>query len=104
MFQTVIAAHREIETLGERVRSALDFSYTPPVDVDRISVLLVAGHFAALAADAFGHVEVEAVLFPGFEGPLRDERRVGLHPACRPGRGAHVVQVVVRIVGCCSFE
>ena len=46
---------------------------SPPVDVDRIAVLLVARDLAGAAADAFRHVEVEAVLLAGLEGAVRDK-------------------------------
>ena len=59
----MIAAHREIVALRIRIVAAFDFAHAPPVDVGRISVLLVAGHHAAFAADALRHVEVKAVLF-----------------------------------------
>jgi hypothetical protein len=58
--------------------AALDFPDPPPVDRRRISVLLVAGHDTTLASDALGHVEVEAVLFAGFERAFGDQRAGGL--------------------------
>jgi hypothetical protein len=54
-----------MQTLRVRIPSALDFTYAAPVDVRWISVLFVAGHDAALAPDAFAHVEVKTELFAG---------------------------------------
>ena len=72
--EAMVAAHREIEALGVRVGAAFDLADAPPADVGGRVVLLVAGDLAGAAADALGHVEVEAVLFAGFERTLRDER------------------------------
>jgi hypothetical protein len=45
-----------------RVPAALDLPDAPPIDRGRVAVLLVARDDAAFAADAFAHVEMEAVL------------------------------------------
>src|SRR6185437_2412692 len=63
-FQTVVATHGKVEPLCERVRSALDLADAAPIHVERIAVLLGAGHFAAPASNALRHVEVEPVLLP----------------------------------------
>ena len=75
--QTVIAAHREMKALRIGIQAAFDFSDPPPVNVGGISVLLVAGHDAALAADALRHIEMKAVLLAGLECPLGNQRRGG---------------------------
>lgn len=59
--------------MGVRIPAAFDLSDPPPVDVRRISVLLVAGHDAALAANALRHVKVKAILFARFRRALRDQ-------------------------------
>ena len=67
---------------------ALDFAHAPPVDRRRIAVLFVAGHHAALAADALRHVEVKAILFAGFQRALGDQRSgLKLDLYQRAGRG-----------------
>lgn len=48
------------------IPTALDLSNTAPVDFRWVSVLLVAGDHAALAADALRHVKVKAMLFSCF--------------------------------------
>jgi hypothetical protein len=54
-----------MKTLRVRIPAALDFAHATPVDVCWISVLFVAGHDAALAPNAFAHVEVKPELFAG---------------------------------------
>jgi hypothetical protein len=54
-----------MQTLGVRIPAALDFTHAPPVDVRWISVLFVTGDDAALAPNAFAHVEVKAELLAG---------------------------------------
>jgi hypothetical protein len=54
-----------MQTLSVRIPATFDLTHAPPVDVRWISVLFVAGHNAALAPDAFAHVEVKAKLFAG---------------------------------------
>jgi hypothetical protein len=49
---------------------SFDLSDSTPNDIHRGVVLLVASDLATLAADAFGHVEVKPVLFPGLQGDL----------------------------------
>jgi hypothetical protein len=58
----MVAAHRKIEALGEGIRATLDLSDSPPVDLERVTVLLGARDLAAAAADAFRHVEMKPVL------------------------------------------
>lgn len=48
------------------IGAALDLSHTPPENIRGISILFVAGHNAAFAADTLRHVEVESVLLAGF--------------------------------------
>jgi hypothetical protein len=64
------------------VPASLDFTYPPPVDFRRIAVLLVAGHNTTLAANAFGHVEVKAVLLAGQKTSLGDARRLESQGCC----------------------
>ena len=75
--QAVIAAHGEVQPLCVGVRSTLDLSHLPPVDFEGISVLFGTGDFAAAAADALRHVEMEPVLFARLRRPLRDQRHFG---------------------------
>jgi hypothetical protein len=70
----VIAAHGEIMAECVGVSTAFDLADAAPEDVGRVAVLLVAGDDATLAPDAFGHVEMEAVLLAG--GGRRREREV----------------------------
>jgi hypothetical protein len=71
----MIAAHGQIKSLRIGVPPSLNFTYAPPIDFRRISVLLVASHNAAFATNALRHVEVEAVLLSRFELSLRNARR-----------------------------
>jgi hypothetical protein len=77
----VIAAHREIVAERVGVSAALDLADATPEDVGRVAVLLVAGDDTTLAANAFGHVEVEAVLFAG--AGRRREREIERNAAVR---------------------
>jgi hypothetical protein len=52
-----------MQPLRVGVPTAFNLPNATPVDVRGISILLITGHNAALAADALGHVEVETVLF-----------------------------------------
>jgi hypothetical protein len=70
----MVAAHREMEALGIGIKAALNFSNPPPVDVGRISVLLVASYHAALAADTLRHVEMKPVLLTRLKSSLRNQR------------------------------
>jgi hypothetical protein len=65
--EAVVATHGEVVANGVGPGAAFDFSDATPTEIGGIAVLLVAGDFAGAAADALGHVEVEAVLFAGFE-------------------------------------
>jgi hypothetical protein len=62
-------------TLGVRIVSAFNLPDAPPIDRRRITILLVAGDDAALASNAFRHIEVKAILLATFEGTRGDERR-----------------------------
>jgi hypothetical protein len=61
----MIAAHGEVMPLRERIAAAFDLADSAPENVGGVSILLVAGHYTTFAADAFFHIEVEAVLLPG---------------------------------------
>ena len=62
----VVAAHGQKELQGIGKLPAFGFADSSPFNVCWVVVLLVAGHLAAVAADALGGVEVEAVLLPLF--------------------------------------
>src|SRR5205823_3440346 len=64
-----------MEALRVRIPATFDLADPAPVDVRWIAVLLVASDHTTFAADALGHVEVEAILFTGLEGALRNLRR-----------------------------
>ena len=68
--QAMVAAHRQVMALHVGIVAALKLAHAPPVNRGRISILLVARHDAAFAADALRHVEVEAVLLAGTERAL----------------------------------
>jgi hypothetical protein len=76
-----------METVSVRIPAAFDFSHPPPVYVRGISILFVASHNAALAADALRHIKVKAILFARFRGSLRD--------SWWNGRGRDFVQVLL---------
>jgi len=61
--ETVVAAHREIVPYGLRPSASFDLSDTAPAKISRVAVLLVASDLAGTAADAFGHIEMKAILF-----------------------------------------
>ena len=61
--------------LSERIETAFDLAYAAPVRLGRIAVLLVARDLTGTAADAFGHVEVKAILLVFAEGTIRDQVR-----------------------------
>jgi hypothetical protein len=77
--EAVVAAHGEVEAVGVGPRAPFDLADAPPAKIGWSIVLLVAGDLAGAAADALGHVEVEAVLFAGFEGAIGDERGFDLY-------------------------
>jgi hypothetical protein len=72
--QAVVAAHRQVQAMRIGIPSAFDLSHPSPIDVRRISVLLVAGYNAALATDALRHIKVKAVLLAGFRKTLGNSR------------------------------
>jgi len=81
-----------MQPLGVRIPTAFDFTYSPPVDIRGIAVLLVASHNTTLATNAFSHVEMKAVLLAGQESTLGDGSLVsercpalGLPTDTRPG-------------------
>jgi hypothetical protein len=65
--EAVIAGHRQVEAAHVREAAALDLTDSAPGDLRLVAVLLVARDLAAAAADAAGHVEVEAELLAGRE-------------------------------------
>ena len=67
-----------MKALRIRVIPTLHFADAPPVERSRIAVLLIAGHHAALAADALRHVEVKSILLTCFQ-----ESRGNQRPACQ---------------------
>ena len=90
----MVAAHGNVKALRIWIEATFDLADAAPVDVGRISILLVAGHHAALATDALRHVEMKAVLFPWLECPLRNawHRRRGcdlIELLFRERRGTH---------------
>ena len=70
--EAVVAAHGEIVAMRVGVGAAFDLADAAPANVGGVAVLLVAGDLAGAAADALGHVEVEAVLLAGFESACRE--------------------------------
>ena len=50
--------------------AAFDLADAAPANVGRVAVLFVAGDLAGPAANALGHVEVEAILLAGLQGAL----------------------------------
>jgi|SRR6185437_3866894 len=58
----MVAAHRNVKALRIWIETALNLADAAPIDVGRVSILLVAGHHAALATDALRHIEVKTVL------------------------------------------
>jgi GGDEF domain-containing protein len=71
--------------LRVRIVTALDLANAAPVDGRRISILLIAGDHTTLAADAFGHVEMEPVLLAGARLALRHQRSRDLYEAAGGG-------------------
>jgi hypothetical protein len=59
--------------LRVRIVAAFNFAHPPPIQRRRISILLIARHHAAFAADALRHVEVKPVLFAGLGRAQRDQ-------------------------------
>jgi hypothetical protein len=72
-FNAVVASHRKIVALGVRIIAAFHLAHASPVEFGRVAVLFIAGHHAALAANALRHIEVEAVLFAFSRRARRDE-------------------------------
>src|SRR5690348_5035070 len=102
----MIASYGEIQTAGVRIEAAFDFTYTTPVDLCWIPILLIAGDYTTLAADALSHVEMESVLLAGSRKAIRNS---GFHRIqnCASGAGSG------RRIGCqqqrkcalrCSFQ
>ena len=93
----MVAAHRQMQPLRVGVPSAFNFTNAPPVDGSGISVLLVASDDATLAADAFRHVKVKAVLLAEFQRSLRYSR--GVVCGSRAARGARGGRLTFRRKG-----
>lgn len=71
--EAVVAGHGKIGAMGVGEGAAFELADAPPLDIGGVAVLLVAGDLTGAAADALGHVEVEAVLLAGVEGAVGDE-------------------------------
>src|SRR5437773_6820290 len=63
-----------MQPLRVRIPPAFDLTHAPPINLRRVSVLLVACHHAALAAYALGHVKVKSVLLARLQSALRNSR------------------------------
>ena len=63
-----------MQALRVRIPAAFNFADAPPIDVCRIAVLLVARDDATLAADAFRHVKVKAILLADLQSALGNAR------------------------------
>src|SRR5205085_1763043 len=73
--EAVIASHREIGAMGIRVRAAFEFTESAPLDLGRVSVLLVARDLTGAAADTLRHVEVKSILFARLKRPIGNQWR-----------------------------
>ena len=105
-FKAVVTAHRQIVAERIWINAALNLAHPPPENIRGIAILLVAGHHAALAPDALGHVEVKAVLL--IRPRWRGQCDVGTYPT---QRSHHIVGWIHRggeeegVVACLgSFE
>jgi hypothetical protein len=65
----VIATDREIVSACGGITAAFNLANATPKNVGRIPVLFIAGHYAAFAAYATGHIEMETILFAGCGRP-----------------------------------
>jgi len=105
--QAVIAAHRKMKPLRVRIESTFDFANAPPIDVSRISVLLIAGDNAAFAANTLRHIEVKTILLAWLERPLRNQGNCGgeINPvqAIAHGGRRHAAHYKRHAVFPCSF-
>jgi hypothetical protein len=72
--KAMIAPHGKVVARSIRPRSSLNLSNTPPAQIGRIAVLLVACDLAGAAADAFGHIEMKAILLSRRELSRGNER------------------------------
>jgi hypothetical protein len=52
-----------MQSLRVGITTAFNLTHAPPINVRWISVLFVASHYAALAADALAHIEMKSILF-----------------------------------------
>ena len=76
--EAMVTSHRQIVAYSLRPGASLDLSDAAPAQIGRVAVLFIACDLAGAAADALGHVEVEAILFSGIKRPSGDERRLYL--------------------------
>ena len=79
----VVTAHRVEELKSVWEASGLHLSDAAPLDLCRIVVLLVAGHFTAVAPHTCRHIEVEAVLLSRFRLRYVDGVVAALHSGLR---------------------
>src|SRR5438552_12655463 len=70
-----------MQPLRVRIPPAFDLTYAPPINLRRVSVLLVACHHAALAADALRHVKVKPVLLARLQSALWNSRFADVYGA-----------------------
>ena len=70
--KAMVAAHGKVVAIGIGIDAAFDLANTPPAEIGGVTVLLVAGDLAGAAADAFGHIEMKAILLASFESRCRE--------------------------------
>jgi hypothetical protein len=101
--QAVITAHGQVVPLRVGVNATFHLADTSPMNICRVAVLLIAGDLAGAASNAFRHVEVETVLLPFGQRPIRDESR-GHARGPKAGEGA-AGQAHQRVIhaGLCTF-
>jgi len=63
-----------MEALGIRIKAPFNFADATPVDLGWISILLIASHNAAFAADALCHVKMKPVLLARLKRSLGNQR------------------------------
>ena len=98
----MVAAHREVEALSERVRAAFDLADPAPVQMRWSVVLFVAGDLAAVAADALRHVEVEAVLLARRRRSRRHAPAVGGRLAVAATQRRRTADIGAIQIGACT--
>jgi len=85
--KAVVASHGKIVALRIGIRASFNFADASPPQVGRVVILLIAGDLAGSAANAFGHVEMKAVLLPCLERPGWHQRRAELWNLCTETHG-----------------